>query len=78
MKTLSLKVPDELAAKLTAFARGRDVNRSTVVREAIERYVADAPGRVSALADLAADLTGSVSGPQDLSTNPRHLKDYGR
>jgi len=78
MKTLSLKVPDALVAKLTAFASRRDQNKSAIVREAIERYIADVPGDVSSVADRAADLAGSMTGPLDLSTNPRHLEDYGR
>ena len=78
MKTLSLKVPDALDAKLTALAARRGESKSAVVREAIERYVPEAPGEAASLLDLSRDLVGSVSGPKDLATNPKYLEDYGR
>jgi hypothetical protein len=46
-----------------------------VVREALRAYTV-AP-RTSAL-DLAGDLVGSLKGPGDLSTNKRHMKDFGK
>jgi hypothetical protein len=27
---------------------------------------------------LAGDIVGSVDGPPDLSTNPKHVRDYGK
>ncbi len=78
MKTLSLKVPDALDAKLIAIATRRGSSKSAVVREAIERYVPEAPGETASLLDLSSDLVGSVSGPKDLATNAKYLKDYGR
>lgn len=79
MDPLTLKIPSELAAELEAFARSRGASKSAVVREAIAEYLAREPvsSRRSCL-DLARDLAGIVEGPRDLSTNPKHLKDYGR
>ncbi|HEX9690746.1 MAG TPA: CopG family transcriptional regulator [Gemmatimonadales bacterium] len=79
MEPLTLKIPPRLAAELEAFARSRGASRSAVVREAIKEYLGRArtPSPASCL-DLARDLVGTVEGPRDLATNPRHLKDYGR
>ena len=78
MKTLSLKLPDALDAKLTALATRLGTSRSAVVREAIERYVPEAPGDAASLLDLSSDLVGSVSGPTNLATNRKYREDYGR
>ena len=79
MKTLSLKLPEALLAKLDIMARNRGENRSTVLRETIETAVSDEIhlGNGSCL-DLAKDLAGCVNGPEDLSFNKRHMEDYGR
>ncbi len=80
MKTLSLKLPDALAAKLAAAARKRQATKSVLVREALEAYLSNGgrpqPG---SFLDLAGDLIGSLdSGQGDLSHNPKHMKDFGR
>lgn len=79
MRTITLKLPDGLAARVSATVRKRGVSTSQLVREALEEKL-DRKGRtrrVSCL-DLAGDLVGVVSGPADLSSNPAHLKGYGR
>lgn len=79
MTTLTLKLPEPLAARLAKLAKRRGVSRSQLVREAIEHTVntvADA-GAPSCL-DLARDLVGSHEGPATLSSDKRHLKGYGR
>jgi predicted transcriptional regulator len=79
MKTLSLKLPESLDARLTAAARRRGQSRSAVVREALEAMLgSDKAGRSESCLDLAADLAGCVAGPGDLSVNPEHLRGYGR
>lgn len=40
MKTISLKLPDALDAKLTALIKQRGMGKSALIREAIEDYVA--------------------------------------
>lgn len=79
MKTLSLKIPDTLEGDLVAFAEERGVSKSEVVREALMRLMrTERPAaRGSALA-MVEDLVGSVEGPEDLSTNPAYLDDFGR
>ena len=79
MKTLSVKVPDGLDAKLTAAARQRKTNKSALVRKALEGALRD-PGTRKAGSALAMvhDLVGCVSGTVDLSFNKAHLKTFGR
>lgn len=75
LKTLSIKVPAALSARVVKLARSRKSTVSAVVREAIERY---APEEGASFADAAHEFIGSLdSGPGDLATNPRHLKGFG-
>ncbi len=76
LKTLSIKVPAALSARVVKLARSRNSTVSAVVRDAIERY---APEEGLSFADAARDLIGSLNaGPGDLSTNPKHMKGFGR
>ena len=79
MKTISLKLPDELNAKLEQVSIQRGAAKSEVVRDALESYFADSKnGRTASIADLAADLIGCFDGPADLATNPKHMRGFGR
>lgn len=79
MKNVSLKLPDALDVKLSAFIRKREVSKSVVIREALEAYLARGdvadPG---SFLESARDLCGSVDGPADLSTNPKYRDGYGQ
>lgn len=79
MKTLSLKLPARLDAMLRAAMQKRRKAKSDLVREALENYLADS-GRIGAVsfAALTEDLAGTIKGPRDLSSNPRHLAGFGR
>lgn len=79
MKTMSIKLPDELDNRLRSFLRDRSLSRSDVVREAIDLYLNQQQNEASrgSVADLMQDLLGSVHGPEDLSTNKEYMKDYG-
>lgn len=80
MKTISLKLPEDLLARLEEEARLRRVTKSELVREGIESALAGS--RVAEEAscyDLGRDLAGSLKGlPADLATNPDHLEGLGR
>ena len=78
MKTLSLKLPDELDARIGAVARQRRSNKSEVVRIALDAYLAkeSTPQKGSSL-DLAGNLVGSLEGPGDLSHHDEHMRGYG-
>ncbi len=78
MKSICLKIPEELDARLAAELEGRGVNRSELIREALESYLARPKGAPAAsFAALARDLAGCVEGPEDLSCAPEHLDGYG-
>jgi hypothetical protein len=79
MKSISLKLPDDLNAKLEQISNERGAAKSDIVRDALEAYFAGQKNgaRISCL-DLARDLAGSIDGPADLATNPKYMRGYGR
>jgi len=79
MKTISVKIPEELDLKLTAVAARRRESKSALIREALDHIVKSSQVTTpDSCLDLAKDLIGSVEGPSDLPNNKRHLKGYGR
>jgi hypothetical protein len=77
MKTLTVRLPDDLAAQIEAESRARKVPKSDIVRD---RLASAQPQQAGSLDDIA-DLIGSVDGlPADLSSNhKRYLRaGYGR
>ena len=78
MATVSLKMPEPLAAEVAAVARRRGVSKSALIREAIETFLStDEVARPKSALDLVADLAGSCEGPEDLSTNPKYMEGFG-
>lgn len=80
MKTLTVRLPESLAAEIEAESRRRKLTKSDIVRERLERAAAVAePGAPPY--DIA-DLIGSVDGlPADLSARKKHYlraTGYGR
>ncbi|HEX4926955.1 MAG TPA: CopG family transcriptional regulator [Burkholderiales bacterium] len=79
MKTLTVRLPERLAAALEAESRRRRISKSDLVRERLETaHAAREPG---APAYFIADLVGSVDGlPADLSARRKHYlrAGYGR
>ena len=79
MKTLTVKVPEELDLKLSAVAAKRCESKSALIRAALDHIVKSSEAITpNSCLDLAKDLSGSVEGPSDLSHNNKHLKGYGR
>ncbi|HEY2800492.1 MAG TPA: ribbon-helix-helix protein, CopG family [Chthoniobacterales bacterium] len=82
VETLSIKVPRTTKTRLKALARARKTNPSALLREAIEQVLSNPRTRSGgpSLHELCHDLFEDLGagGPQDLSSNPRHLKDFGR
>jgi predicted DNA-binding protein len=76
LKTLSIKVPAALSARVAKLAKSRKSTVSALVREAIELY---APSEGASFEEAAREFIGCVDGgPGDLATNRKHLKGFGR
>ena len=71
MKTITVRLPEPLAADIEAESRGRKISKSHVVRERLQLTPRRRRRRMVSL-DAIADLIGSVDGlPSDLSTRKR-------
>ena len=79
MRTISLKLPDDLLADLEKEAKARGLTKSVLVRQSLEASLRRRPRGVAASCyDLARDLAGSVRGlPPDLAHNPRYMEGFG-
>jgi len=79
MKTLTVKVPEELDLKLSAVAAKTRETKSALIRAALDHILKSSEAITpNSCLDLAKDLSGSVEGPSDLSHSDKHLKGYGR
>ncbi|HTS50853.1 MAG TPA: ribbon-helix-helix protein, CopG family [Bryobacteraceae bacterium] len=80
MRTISLKLPDDLLTQLEGEAKARRVTKSRLIREGLQIVLRQRSGRRGASCyDLARDLAGSVKGlPKDLAENPKYMKDFGK
>jgi hypothetical protein len=79
MKTVSLKLPARLDARLTVAARQGRTTKSAVVRKALDAYLnGKKPAKKGSFLELAGDLVGRLEGPGDLSCNPEHMRDFGK
>jgi metal-responsive CopG/Arc/MetJ family transcriptional regulator len=74
MRTVSIKLPADLDQALTELSERRHTSRSALLREAVERLTREERETVG---ELASDLIGSLEGPKDLSTSPKHMKGFG-
>jgi Ribbon-helix-helix protein, copG family len=79
MRTISLKLPDDLLAQLDSEAKARRVTKSWLVRESLEKALRkQSPAGVISCYDLARDLAGTVKGlPEDLADNPKYMEGFG-
>jgi hypothetical protein len=76
MKTLTMKLPDELAAWVESQSSRGNQSKSGFIRAVLAE--SQTRGRRSAL-DMAGDLCGCVaSGRRDLSRNRKYLKGFGK
>jgi Arc/MetJ-type ribon-helix-helix transcriptional regulator len=79
MKTISLKLPAGLHARLDRAAKQRKRSKSEVVRAALEQFLNGAgavpPG---SLREAAQRWLGCVAGPGGLSTNRQYMEDFGK
>lgn len=78
MKTLTVKIPEEMYSKLAALAVRRGESQSALVRAAIEQAVAANGVAELSVLNRIEDLVGCVDGLEDLSFNKDHFKGYGK
>ena len=75
-RTISVKLPSELAVWLTARAEKAGRTQSAIVEEALERLAKEHNG--PSFFELTQDLAGCLEGPSNLSTRKIYRKRYGR
>lgn len=79
VKTISLKLPDKLLARLNSAAKRTKRSKSEFVRDCLENALENQEaGHKGSCFDLAADLCGIIEGPGDLSYNKKYLSGFGR
>lgn len=77
---ITIRIPERLGHRLRSHSRMQGKPESELVREALEKYLAQA-GATRPAYDLAleAGLIGCVRrAPRDLSTHPRHWAGFGK
>ncbi|MGQ0504617.1 MAG: CopG family transcriptional regulator [Myxococcaceae bacterium] len=74
LKTLTVKVPKSLSARVARLAKSKGATQSEVIREALEAYTQSEHPSFTA---SAAEFCGAAEGPGDLSTNPRYMEGFG-
>lgn len=78
MQTISLKLPEALLARLEKECRARRMNKSALVRAALERELSAHKVKEPSCYDLASDLAGSIKGlPKDIATDPKYMVGFG-
>jgi hypothetical protein len=80
MQTISLKLPDDLLARLDSEAKARRVTKSWLERDSLEKALRkQSPAGVVSCYEMARDLAGSVKGlPKDLADNPKYMEGFGQ
>ena len=78
MRTISLKVPDDIDARLEARAKTIGKTKSALTREALTTFLETGGDSGVSCLDLVRDLVGSARGPGDLASNKKRLRGYGR
>jgi Arc/MetJ-type ribon-helix-helix transcriptional regulator len=71
MKTITVRLPEQLVKEIEMESRLRQISKSDVVRERLQ-FIAGSAHHRSAPLDAIADLIGSVDGlPADLSARKK-------
>ena len=79
MRTLVLRIPDDLEARLEALASRRGKTKSAIAREVLSRGVRSRRKLELSAFDLMRDQIGIVNtGLGDLASNPKHMERFGR
>ncbi len=79
MKTVTLKISDDMSTRLSLLARQGGTNRSEIIRKALQEYLSrEQQGVAGSFFEMAEDIVGCVDGPPDLSRNKARLAGYGK
>lgn len=80
MTTLSVKLPDKLAAAVERAAKARRKTRTAFVRETLaEKTATPRPKKGASLLERTKNLCGiAASGVGDLASNPHYLDDFAK
>ena len=83
MSTLTIELPDDLAARLEAASAQTRVPPAQLVRAALEKALpapaADRPADGPSLHERMKDFIGCFdSGVTDLATNPKYMEGFGQ
>ena len=79
MKAISIKLPDPLFHDLAQRAKSSASTQSEIIRTALVAYLQnDVQASTASCADRASRWVGMAQGPEDLSTNPEHLRGFGQ
>jgi hypothetical protein len=76
MTTLICSIPEKLDARLERLAHQAKLPKCKFVRKALEQAARKPRGNIAAFS-LISHLSGSLSGPSDLATNPKYLEGLG-
>ena len=75
MKAVTVKLPEPLAAWLSRRARELGRPQSDLIGDALEKAGGGTNG--ATCHDVFADVCGTIDGPRNLSTNPKHQAGFG-
>ena len=83
VSTLTIELPDDLAARLEAVSAQTHVPPAQLVRAALEKALpapaADWPADGPSLYERMKDFIGCIeSGVTDLATNPKYMEGFGQ
>ena len=79
MSTLTVTLPDPLAARLEREATRRRVPADTIIRQALEQAIPSDEASESApiFGRLSRLIVNDPASPTDLATNPAHMESLG-
>ena len=83
MSTLTIELPDDLAARLEAASAQAHLPPAQLVRDALEKLLPvplpEFPADGPSLQERMKDFIGCIdSGVTDLATNPKHMEGFGQ
>jgi hypothetical protein len=78
MVTVTMKLPEALAARLEQEAARQKTTKSALIRHCLEYVLVQSrSGKTRSFHDLARDKCGRFRGARDLATNPKYLQGFG-